>query len=252
MVPYLIGFAYAMIVGHFLISSLMELLWKSAEEEGIPELPVRKRFKYHPMMLGVLERGLYAAAWHLQTPQFIAIWLALKASGQWKSSGADLTGRLVLNLFLIGNGFSIAYGVAGGALIDWVKQPNYFAGLGVPVSLIAVNFAFCLWAWRASPRQKPRIFFQTKPLAFNARLGHYRTGRYRSVNYNNVMRQPVELTGPGASPEDVAAALGVTPERQAAIREILRLHRDGNSSENGSKHRIAGRKASKKRSGSRK
>ena len=35
------------------------------------------------------------------------------------------------------------------------------------------------------------------------------------------MRQPVELTGPGATAAEVAAALGVTPERQAAILEIL-------------------------------
>jgi hypothetical protein len=35
------------------------------------------------------------------------------------------------------------------------------------------------------------------------------------------MRQPVVLKGPGATSEEFAAAHGVTPERQAAIREIL-------------------------------
>lgn len=35
------------------------------------------------------------------------------------------------------------------------------------------------------------------------------------------MRQTIELAGPGASLEELAAALGVTPERQAAIRHIL-------------------------------
>jgi hypothetical protein len=66
------------------------------------------------------------------------------------------------------------------------------------------------------------------------------------------MRQPVELTGPGVSPEDVAAVLGVTPERQVAIRQILRLHRQGKAPQNGAKSKLAERKASKKKSASRK
>lgn len=72
------------------------------------------------------------------------------------------------------------------------------------------------------------------------------------TRYNRDMRQPIELKGPGASPEDVAEALGVTPERQAAIREILRLHRQGNAAENGSKHKVAAGKTSRKKSASRK
>ncbi|MGH9582893.1 MAG: hypothetical protein ACRD4O_08165 [Bryobacteraceae bacterium] len=35
------------------------------------------------------------------------------------------------------------------------------------------------------------------------------------------MRQPVVLKGPGVTSEDVAAAFGISPERQAMIREIL-------------------------------
>jgi hypothetical protein len=66
------------------------------------------------------------------------------------------------------------------------------------------------------------------------------------------MRQPIELTGPGVSPEEVAAVLGVTPERQAAIREILRLRREENVPQNGAKSRLAGRRATKKKSASRK
>ncbi|SRR6266566_2901660 len=50
-VAYLIGFSYAMVVGHFLAWLLMDLLWKSADEEAIPEHPVRRRLKYQPMML---------------------------------------------------------------------------------------------------------------------------------------------------------------------------------------------------------
>lgn len=46
------------------------------------------------------------------------------------------------------------------------------------------------------------------------------------------MRQPIELTGSGASLEDVAAALGVTPERQAAIREILSSRLQGKAVRN--------------------
>jgi hypothetical protein len=35
------------------------------------------------------------------------------------------------------------------------------------------------------------------------------------------MRHPVVLEGPGVTKEELAESLGVTPERQAIIREII-------------------------------
>jgi hypothetical protein len=61
------------------------------------------------------------------------------------------------------------------------------------------------------------------------------------------MRQAIELTGPGASPEEVAAALGVTPERQAAIRDILGLRVQEKPPRDGSEHTLIVKKPSEKK-----
>ena len=66
------------------------------------------------------------------------------------------------------------------------------------------------------------------------------------------MRQAIELTGPGASLEELAVALGVTPERQAAIRGILGPQLQGKSSRNGSEHKLSPNRASKKKTAPRK
>ena len=66
------------------------------------------------------------------------------------------------------------------------------------------------------------------------------------------MSQAIELTGPGASLKEVAAALGVTPERQAAIRAILSSRLQGKSPRNGSEHRLSASGARKKKTAPRK
>jgi len=63
------------------------------------------------------------------------------------------------------------------------------------------------------------------------------------------MRQAIELNGPGASLEELAAALGITPERQAAIRGILASQLQGKSSRNGAEHKPSANGANKKRKG---
>jgi hypothetical protein len=66
------------------------------------------------------------------------------------------------------------------------------------------------------------------------------------------MRQPVKLVGPGVSPEEVAAVFGITPERQAFIRELLRPYREANARQNGAKTKRTERKAAGRKSASRK
>ena len=72
------------------------------------------------------------------------------------------------------------------------------------------------------------------------------------TRYTGAMRQPVKLVGPGVSPEEVAAVFGITPERQAFIRELLRPYREANARQNGAKTKRTGRKAAGKKSASRK
>lgn len=73
------------------------------------------------------------------------------------------------------------------------------------------------------------------------------------TRYTENMRQPVELTGPGVSPEEVAAVFGITPERQAFLRELMRPYREAIARQNGARGKRAGRKATAgKKSSSRK
>ena len=66
------------------------------------------------------------------------------------------------------------------------------------------------------------------------------------------MSQAIELAGPGASLEEVASALGVTPERQAAIQDILGSRLQGKSPRNGSEHKLSTSRARKKKAAPRK
>ena len=118
--PFLVGYAFSAGIGHALVRPLMWSLWQGISREFPAESDLRIRHEPLIMMVGVLERILYSAAWQFGKGEFIAVWLALKVAGQWKSWTGDHSGRNIgrtlLNLFLIGNGFSIAYGVVGAVM----------------------------------------------------------------------------------------------------------------------------------------
>ena len=66
------------------------------------------------------------------------------------------------------------------------------------------------------------------------------------------MRQRIKPTGPGVTPEEVAAVLGLTPKRQAMIDEILGLPHREKAPQHGLKQKLAARKTHKQKSASRK
>ena|SRR5687767_14650711 len=147
--PYLVGYCYSMVIAHILIRRLMRLLWGAMVEEYEPEVKHRERYEHHPMMVGFLERCLYTASFQLGRPEFIAVWLAMKVSGHLKSWTDEKVGRssrTVLNLFLIGNGFSIAYGVVGATLVAWLEKKSLVPAIAVSTALVALNVAFSIWA----------------------------------------------------------------------------------------------------------
>ena len=103
----------------------MKALWAVIETECKEDVEQRNRYPLIGAMVGMVERCLYTASWEFKKPEFIAVWLALKVAGQGRQWGEkDLLGRIQINLLLIGSGFSVAYGVIGGALIDWTSRPN--------------------------------------------------------------------------------------------------------------------------------
>ena len=156
-VAVIVGYAFSRLVGHWLISRLVPTLWRvlgwkrNTEAEYLffrPELPA---------MVGVLERTLYTTSMLLKQPQFIGLWLALKVAGGWKGWSEPVKtpdGKIVLNgrdlfsVFLIGSGFSIAYGITGALIIQWLDKDNIVAAITVPAALVLGTVVYLLWARR--------------------------------------------------------------------------------------------------------
>ncbi len=61
--------------------------------------------------LGIVERASYTAAFILGTPEWIAVWLAMKVAVGW--SAAQERKSPSDNLYLIGNALSIMFGLIG-------------------------------------------------------------------------------------------------------------------------------------------
>lgn len=120
-------------------------------------------FRWHGTMVGVLEALLYTSAILLHKEGFIAVWLALKVAGQWGRWSKDIEcevktpegtvrrivpGRTIYNIFIIGTGLMIAYGVAGGKIIEWAKcdsEVPEWQILIAMIALIAGTLGFFVW-----------------------------------------------------------------------------------------------------------
>jgi hypothetical protein len=128
----------------------MLALWNTSS--SLRRLAKEDKYPEQPMMIGILERGLYCAAWQFGRAEFVAVWLTLKFAGQWnvwthdpRLAGHQVAGRNVFNLFLIGNGFSIAYGVVGALLAEWLAKRMFLPAISVPATLVCATGVF--WAW---------------------------------------------------------------------------------------------------------
>jgi hypothetical protein len=147
---YAIGYGFSVLGGLPFIYLLTRMLWmglgwrpNTANDELHPHLE-------HPIMVGLLERSLYTTSWLLGKPEFIGAWLVLKVAGQWKGwtedrelNGRKVLGRAIFNVFLIGNGFSVAYAVVGALLIEWLRVRLFVPTIAAPSFLIVETLA--LW-----------------------------------------------------------------------------------------------------------
>jgi hypothetical protein len=153
LLSFIAGFGFSLLGGSLAITPISNALWRGMGwEEGNTEL---RPYAEHASMVGVVERALYTVSWLLEKPEFVAVWLALKVAGQWSRWGSDapngdkkVAGRAIFNVFLLGNAFSIAYGLAGGFLIQSLSSPAPMTGYCVGISLLVGSFAFWLWANR--------------------------------------------------------------------------------------------------------
>lgn len=145
--PYLVCFFYAIIVGDFFVRKVVNELWKEYKGNQNFDQLLRPSV-IHPQIVGIIERSLYVSALIMGNPEFIGLWLAVKVAGQWNrwSEGIEnnnmeiIPGRAFFNIFLIGNGLSIAFAIIGFQFIAWFYQSKLSAAIIVPILL-------CLSSW---------------------------------------------------------------------------------------------------------
>lgn len=141
--PPILGYAFSVIVGHLCIAAVVDCLYAGVGSEG-----KNRQANYFPGLVGVLERVLFVASLQMGKAEFIGLWFALKVAGGWKRwgegielGGVKIDGRSLYNIFLIGNGLSIAYAVVGAQLINSLAGGNWSFSIGLPGALLAGTLA---------------------------------------------------------------------------------------------------------------
>lgn len=108
---YLLGYGVATGGGLAILWPTMNRLFKTLEDEREAALRAH-RFS---ACVGVIERCIYVTAIVAKTPELIAVWLVLKTATEWKRD--PVRGFENFNIYLIGNGLSLLFGLLGSLLI---------------------------------------------------------------------------------------------------------------------------------------
>ena len=118
--PWIVGFAFAVVVGHFAIKAAARQMWLAIDLN--PDAPPLRPSPWQPEAVGLIERTLFTGAILTGNAGFVAVWLGLKTVGQWRSWGEGqestttkriVSGREVYNNFLLGTGLSIGFAATG-------------------------------------------------------------------------------------------------------------------------------------------
>ena len=140
------GYVFAVVVGHICVAAVVDQLWTSLNTTPRQSSVVRPG-AFLPRVVGLVERGIYLGSIQFGQPQFIGVWLALKVAGQWKRwgepleyEGKTIDGRVFYNIFLIGNGLSVAYAAVASKIVSAPKT-GYFSALGWVVAILLATAA---------------------------------------------------------------------------------------------------------------
>lgn len=149
---YAAAYCYALFFGE-LVALVTEYMY------DLTEIPRVTRYKWQPPVVGIVERTLFLSSLIAGHGSFIALWLTLKVTVQYKRwSGDDrslqvedadrvLVGRTLFMDSLIGNGLSILYAGVGYGIIQWsISGPKQLAVI-VPVALVLGTVALRFWLW---------------------------------------------------------------------------------------------------------
>jgi hypothetical protein len=152
------GYFYAVTIGSLLIKLVVDRLWISIGRIEYSHDDIRPN-AWTAVMVGVVERVLFVTSIRMGYPEFIGVWIILKATGQWKrwqddqeADGIRVTGRSIYNIFLIGNGLSIAFSVVAVQSIDWLVRGRWIYATATSLSLVLMCVFLYLWCRHHSYR----------------------------------------------------------------------------------------------------
>jgi hypothetical protein len=141
------GYLFAILIGHWATSALMRIGWLRVTAPLGSTGPANPTsHPEHPAAVGLLERTLYVAAWQLDARGFIGLWLALKVAGNWKRWTEDTTrgtgiiaGGTSFNLFLLGAGTSLAFGIGGARITELLGHNDWAQALLLGAVLVGAS-----------------------------------------------------------------------------------------------------------------
>lgn len=147
---YIVGYAFALLVGHLCIAPVISVAWDKVKAKG----EIERAGPVFSPVLAFIERALFATAWLIDGAKpFIVAWLAFKVTGQHvkgtpKEAGAANrieTIRAVFTIFLIGNALSLVYAVVGAEMIGWLTNGSWELVTFVLSALLLGTFVIWLW-----------------------------------------------------------------------------------------------------------
>ncbi|KUK43486.1 MAG: hypothetical protein XD72_2145 [Methanothrix harundinacea] len=140
----IIGFYFAIVIGHIFISITICKLWLAATgEKRDPKSPFDSS-----AIIGWVERALYFSALMLDKPEAIGVWLALKTSGRFWGEGpnqekvGETSARDIFQIYLIGTALSLGYATVGWKIAEWLPENRTYS-ICLVVALCIGNFILC-------------------------------------------------------------------------------------------------------------
>ena len=161
--PHVVGYMFAIVAPIWGIrGASRQMRITVLLQQGVP--PQHTSAKPHPflpLLVGIVERFLYVAALMMGLVGPIGVWLGLKVAGGWKdwsqgqthewrsTAGASVqtlvSGRNVLNLFLVSSALSLIVSIVGAAIIVWLNVGSYAWALKAGAAALA--FVYGLWGF---------------------------------------------------------------------------------------------------------
>lgn len=177
---HVVGYLLATLLPAWPLARLSTLTWRIlAFDEGVPRAAIDRHHRWDlPFLVGALERILYVASWLVAKPEFVGVWLLLKVAGGWKAwtdgqavpwtnhdgatSSRTVSGRHLLNVFLIGTALSLLNGFTWAMAIQWYVASDRARAVLVTAIVTFVTCAIWLWhEWRWRSRAGTAVRAET-------------------------------------------------------------------------------------------